>query len=266
MKTFVYSLLTIIFSLTITVLGAVAIFGKDKTFKSLELVGARIINLQQPARQLSRSGLKLISENGHSLLSESDFTYQSLNVNANSVREVEFHKRPSPFIVPSDGIAGHRNFVYVPPMHGGIDIWTNKQGTGVDGKSSKGYPVYAACGGKVTRVYKPNQEIEIVCDPIDPEYADTVPSLKVKTLYAHMGDAVNKEQYHQLKVGQRVEQGELIGYQGNVSSITPVNRVTHLHFGVYDLTKGGVPPTLNPETYIGVPCTIEGQKFVAGIN
>ncbi|MFQ5493520.1 MAG: M23 family metallopeptidase, partial [Candidatus Dojkabacteria bacterium] len=130
---------------------------------------------------------------------------------------------------------------------------------------SKGYPVYSACSGMVIRVYQPNEEIEILCDVIHKDYKDIVPSLTVKTLYAHLGDAVTKERYHSLRVGQRVKRGELIGYQGNVSSIAPVNRVTHLHFGIYDLTLPG-RPTVNPEPYIGVSTTKVGQKFSTAKN
>lgn len=168
---------------------------------------------------------------------------------------------PYPLIVPTDGIAGSGSHLFS-PAHVGIDIWTRLDGKGLNG-SSEGNPVYAACTGTVIRVYIPNEEIEVLCDRLPDKYATLVPSLKIKTLYAHMGDAVTGVNFHSLKNGQRLNKGELIGYQGNRSSIAPYNRVTHLHFGIYDLSKSG-RPAINPAIYIGVPTTVYLQQFSMG--
>lgn len=238
-------------------------YGPDTTFRSIEFVTARLFNniSSTPSRETAVLDSEILAQS--SLGNPGELSYGDINVV--SVDPVEFRERPSPFLIPSKGIAAHKNFIYEPINHGGIDIWTRLDGKGVDGSTSKGYPVYAACSGLVIRVYQPNEEIEILCDEIKSAFKNVVPSLKVKTLYAHMGDAVNKTRYHSLKVGQRVTKGELIGYQGNVSSIVPVNRVTHLHFGIYDLTQPG-RPTLDPEPYIGVPCTVVGQKFEVNLK
>jgi len=171
-----------------------------------------------------------------------------------------------PMIVPTNGIAGHKNFLYLPEIHPGIDIWTSMDGAGLDG-SSKGYSVYAACSGKVFH-YKPaNEEIEIICDKLPEVYRDLVPSLNVKILYSHLGDGQTGESFHNLKVGQRVEKGELVGYQGNKSSFAPENRIVHLHFGVYDLSaKQSPPPPLDPMYYIGVDTHKVGQIFTTEQN
>ena len=242
---------TVALPMVLVFAGAVAVLGYDKTVSSLSLVSKRALNKEQPLKSAQ------IYE-PRSVIEEFDRGYAQISTS--QVQGVNFEKRRSPFIVPTDGIAAHPNYVYNLPAHGGVDIWTNTNGRGLEAGSSKGYAVYAACSGLITRVYHPNEEIEIICDEIAPEFADVVPSLKVKTLYAHMGDAVTHQSYHSLRVGKRVKQGELLGYQGNVSSIVPVNRVTHLHFGIYDLSKSN-RPTLNPEPYIGVPTTVAGQVF-----
>ena len=216
-----------------------------------------IFMINKPASFVARSVLGLVSE-------KINFTKTNNQLlQGNLIFDLD-HKI-YPLVVPSSGIAGHKNFLYNPPFHGGIDIWTNIKGRGVDGKGSRGNPVYAACSGTVIRVYHPNEEIEIKCDKLDSSFKDMVPSLEIKILYAHMGDAVTHEPYHKLRVGQRLIQGEFVGYQGNVSSIMPVNRVTHLHFGVYDLSKRKIS-LLDPAPYIGVPTNKAGQIFVAAQN
>ncbi len=171
-----------------------------------------------------------------------------------------------PFLVPTNGVAGHKNFLYLPEIHPGIDIWTNMDGTGLN-KTKMGYPVYSACSGYVAN-YKPaNEEIEIRCDTLPEAYRGKVPSLNVKILYSHLGDGETGEAYHQLKLGQRVEKGELVGYQGNKSSFAPENRVVHLHFGVYDLSsRQSPPPPIDPMFYIGVDTHKVGQMFYTGIE
>ena len=73
-----------------------------------------------------------------------------------------------------------------------------------------------------------------------------------------MGDGVTKERYHDLKLGQRVEKGELVGFQGNISSFVPENRVTHLHFGIYDMTTSN---PLDPAPFVGFTSIRLGQTF-----
>jgi murein DD-endopeptidase MepM/ murein hydrolase activator NlpD len=241
---------TVAFSLITVVVSFSLIFGSEATTRSISMLLNRVAAGNQARTQA-------VSQ-PQSLIQTSEGSYASINLG--NVAPVAFEKRNSPFIVPTTGVAANAMYVYNPPFHVGVDIWANEKGRGLVNGSSRGYPVYASCAGYVTRVYLPNGEVEIVCDPIDPEFTDLVPSLKVKTLYAHMADAITHEPYLTVHVGQRIEKGQQIGVQGNLSSITPVNRVTHLHFGIYDLSKSN-KPTLNPAPYIGVPTTLVGQIF-----
>lgn len=247
-------LVVVIVGLVTSVALSSAVIGYDDTILSLNVFGRRSISIvDPPTRTLTQADIA----SSQSVLGLSEYQYNDLELDSN-IKEVQTELVSAPFTIPTNGIAGHQNFLYLPPVHPGIDIWTNEKGTGLEG--SKGYPVYAACGGKVTRIFVPNQEIEIICDRISEDYRDIVPSLYVKSLYSHMGDAVTFDWFHELKLGQRVEQGEFIGYQGNVSSFAPWNRVTHLHFGIYDLNQSGRPP-LDPTPYIGVPTNKVGQVF-----
>ncbi|KXK27271.1 MAG: Peptidase family M23 [candidate division WS6 bacterium OLB20] len=255
------NILTIPVTLAAGLLTAVVVslllFGTAKTTTTVMYMFNSIFPGAAPERTYSAARPE--AEIGQaSVLGDSDSSFADFKIP--QVREVAFHKKPSPLIVPTDGIAAHKNFLYDPVSHGGVDIWTNVNGKGLEAGSSRGYLVYAACTGTVIRVYQPNEEIEIKCDRLPEEFASEVPSLDIKILYAHMGDAVTKERYHSLYVGQRVSKGQQVGWQGNVSSIAPVNRVTHLHFGIYDLSRSG-RPTVNPESYIGVPATVVGQIF-----
>ena len=255
MKNFASYLFFIFFGLFASIALSFILFGEPKTSEGItqiaELIKGPEVNWQKNILGINNSNFR-----------------DSLNKNnspeLSAYRDFQNFTRPLyPLIVPTSGIAAHKNFLYLPPVHGGIDIWTNTRGKGINPNSSKGNAVYSACNGTVIRVYHPNEEIEIKCDKLDEIYKNLVPSLEIKILYAHMGDAVTHEPYHNLRVGQKLTKRELIGYQGNVSSITPINRVTHLHFGVYDLTRGAGLRFLDPGLYIGVPTNKVGQEFTA---
>lgn len=175
-----------------------------------------------------------------------------------------------PLIVPTSGIAPSSLFLFSGPLslgkHEGVDIWTNLNGTGMDGVTySKGNPVYAACSGYVKKIWAVNGDLSIVCDELDSIYEGVVPSRVIKTLYGHMGDQKTKELYIYVSEGQRVEQGDLIGNQGNLCFYSPQNIVVHLHFGVYDIRANNQIP-LDPTPYIGVSATTLDQVFVAGVQ
>lgn len=254
MKLTAQIILTIGGGVVISILLSFLLWGKNASYDGLRVSYQRITSLFEDRSANYQS----VNTTKQSVLGANDASYN--NIEHQVSEKIKFTKLQSPFVVPTDGIAAHPNFLFDPVNHAGIDIWTSTSGKGLN-NSSKGSPVYAACAGYVSHIHYPNQEIEIVCDPIDPAYAGIVPALKVKTLYAHLGDAVTKQAYHQLRLGQKVKQGELIGYQGNQSSIAPWNRVTHLHFGVYNLEKGGIPHALDPESYIGVATKQVGQIF-----
>jgi len=239
-----------------------SIIGINKTASSIKVTFRELFNTNHRNKIIRSNYADSITTNNISnVLGTSHSKYSNLILE--DVKTIEPKLIPAPLLVPSSGIAGHKDFLYIPGSHEGIDIWTSNNGWGKDGDRFKGNPVYAACSGIVVRVYKPNEEIEIVCDPIDIAYKDIVPSLQVKILYSHMGHPLTHEAFHKFYIGKRVTRGEYVGNQGNVSSFAPQNRIVHLHFGVYDMSVGGIPPALNPDAYIGVPTNIVGQFFVA---
>ncbi len=170
----------------------------------------------------------------------------------------------APFKIPSDGTLATYAGTFGGNMRGfrhlGIDIWTT---TANNGKISihKGNPVYAACSGKVTGTDPSNGALTILCDPIQKSYE--VPQHNVFTYYAHMGSADSKELYFTVNRNQRVSAGQLIGYQGDLSSYFPDMRNVHLHFSIFTGSsetdkKGGA---LNPCLYIGGDCSKVGREF-----
>lgn len=171
-----------------------------------------------------------------------------------------------PFTVPTKGIVGTYNGTFGGNMHGirhlGIDIWTTTQNNG-SLKSHIGNPVYSACNGKVGKITAENGAVTIKCDPIPKFFA--VPEHEVYTHYSHMGHAETKQLYITVATGQRVHSGELIGYQGDLSSFFPEMRNVHLHFSVFSGLsetdpKGGA---YNPCLYIGGDCSRAGVKFAS---
>lgn len=230
------------------------LFGVDTTIDSVEALGYKALSLVSPEEKfMAKPKLTGVVDVGE-VLSLEQFYLDSRN-------NLLFQGLNAPLLVPTNGVAGHKNFLYLPATHPGIDIWSNKDGSGVGGKKY-GNPVYSACSGVVSH-YKPkNEEIEIRCDRLSDIYKDRVPSLDIKVLYSHLGDGETLEPFHKLKVGQRLKAGEFLGYQGSKSSFVPENKVVHLHLGVYDLSVGKSPaPALDPMPYIGVSTHTIGQRF-----
>ncbi len=169
-----------------------------------------------------------------------------------------------PFQVPSNGTSGTFNGTFGGNMYGfrhlGIDIWTTTDNSGSTG-THRGNPVYAACSGVVDNRDPANGGLTIKCDPISHDYL--LPSYEVYTYYGHMGNAISKELYHVVHPGKRIQMGELIGYQGDLSSYFPEMRNVHLHFSVFsglseNDKRGGA---YNPCLYIGGDCTKAGEVF-----
>lgn len=175
-----------------------------------------------------------------------------------------------PLIVPTSGIAPTNYSLYSGPItegkHEGINIWTNSNGTGMDGKTyGKGNPVYSVCDGTVRKVWEENGDVSVICDPIDSIYSSKVPSLEIKALYGHMANRSSEAVYIYVVEGQRVNQGDLIGNQGNRCFWSPRNIMVTVHFGIYDISVAPQIP-VDPTPYIGVSCTTLNQKFVAGVK
>ena len=257
MQKFLLANLVVILGLSLSMVYSVALLGVGNTIDSINIIRLRAISLISPVDVYAHTSPfpKIIKE--FSLNSgTSDFQIKRTN----NFKSEEYKY---PMMVPTNGIAGHRNFLYLPDIHPGIDIWTNMDGSGLNG-NKQGYPVVSACSGKVAHYKEPNEEIEIICDKIPDYFKESVPSLRVKILYSHLGDGATGESYHSLKVGDRVEKGQVVGFQGNKSSFAPENRVVHLHFGVYDLsTRISPPPPLDPMYYIGIDTHTVGEKFIS---
>jgi murein DD-endopeptidase MepM/ murein hydrolase activator NlpD len=159
----------------------------------------------------------------------------------------------SPFLFPSDGFVGFLWEDSFRPghQHQGIDIFTNK-GSGET-------PVYAAYDGYLSRLpdWKSSVIIRIPRDPL-------LPSRQIWTYYTHLAD-VNGNSYivDDFPPGTTdlfIEEGTLLGYQGNYSG-TPGHPVgVHLHFSIVkDDGKGNflnelnIQNTLDPSPYFDLP-------------
>jgi len=174
--------------------------------------------------------------------------------------------RNHPWQVPTNGTVGTFNGTFGGNMYGtrhlGVDIWTSTSNSGAI-SSHKGNDVFAACSGQVTNIDSQNGAVTIACDPISKGKYNLPYYSNVKTYYGHMGNAVTKKLYIIVKRGQRVNAGQQIGSQGDLSKFMPEMRNVHLHFSVYaggsegDKKAGPVDPCL----YIGSECTKQGVEF-----
>jgi murein DD-endopeptidase MepM/ murein hydrolase activator NlpD len=182
----------------------------------------------------------------------------------NPSKHPEWSNRPlvrclhsTPFSFPTEGFIG---FLWGDSFrpghhHQGIDIFTSK--------SSGETPVYAAYSGYLTRHtdWKSSLIIRIPQDPLNPDN-------QIWTYYTHMADMEgNSYILDDFPPGTSeffVEEGTLLGYQGNYSG-TPGNPVgIHLHFSIVkDDGKGSflnelkIQNTLDPSPYFDLP--LNGQ-------
>ncbi len=180
--------------------------------------------------------------------------------------EIERRNNLFPFQVPTKGIVGSVNGFFGGQMyhldHLGIDIWTSNLNGGKL-PDHKGNPVFAACNGVVVSYQEGNGGMTINCDLIPKDKGYKLPAYDVFTYYGHMGHAETKELYFQVKIGDRVKAGQLVGYQGDLSSFFPNMRNVHLHFSVFT-GLGETDPNggaLNPCLYIGGECETLGYQF-----
>lgn len=259
MQKFLLANFIVIIGFMLSVAYASLLFGTEMTISSIEILSGRALGLAFPADKHYQSDTEKSVVNIGEFVGNNQFYLDENNI-------LQFQKLSAPLLVPTNGVAGLEDFLYLPETHPGIDIWSNANGTGIDGKKH-GYPVFAACSGIVSH-YKPaNEEIEIICNPLSEVYKDTVPSLNIKILYSHLGDGESLQSFHNLKVGQRLSAGDFVGYQGNKSSFVPENRVVHLHFGVYDLSVGkSPPPPLDPMPYVGISTHRTGEPYMTDLS
>jgi murein DD-endopeptidase MepM/ murein hydrolase activator NlpD len=158
----------------------------------------------------------------------------------------------APFSMPTDGYIGFLWDDSFRPghRHQGIDIFGGEQpGT---------TPVFAAYSGYLTRPadWKSSLIIRIPSDPLQP-------SRQIWTYYTHMADR-NGNSYIDPTfppgtLDVYVEEGTLLGYQGNYSGDTNNPVGVHLHFSIVkDDGKGQylnelqIENTLDPSPYLGL--------------
>jgi hypothetical protein len=164
----------------------------------------------------------------------------------------------APFILPSDGFIGllwndSAGPYTVLNTHSGIDIF----GDGAPGS----VPVYAAYAGYLTRLDDWLSSVIIRHD--DP----LQPGRTIWTYYTHMAARDGSQSYivPQFPPGtfeQPVEQGVLLGYQGEYSGGRGLVGL-HLHFSIVLSDANGaftnqdrIVNTLDPSPYLGLPVNI----------
>ncbi|NDJ77443.1 MAG: M23 family metallopeptidase [Chloroflexi bacterium] len=166
----------------------------------------------------------------------------------------------APFVLPSDGLIGLLWRDSAAPYnvlrrHTGIDIFG-------DGQLGE-VPVYAAFDGYLTR--RPDWVSSVIISHDDPLH----PGETIWTYYTHMasqdGDSYVVEDFPPGTAGVWVEQGTLLGYQGNYSGgRLPVG--LHLHFSIVTSEADGsfknesnLDNTLDPSPYLGMNVNIDGK-------
>jgi murein DD-endopeptidase MepM/ murein hydrolase activator NlpD len=137
----------------------------------------------------------------------------------------------APFIVPSGNYVSAnyhycRGEVQCNPANGGhsgidLKLYVNGQPNTVPGV----VPVYAAYAGTV--IMGPLGGPGNVPQGLDIRHTNVGGQAVVYTYYAHMANASRTETYIVVQDGQWVEQGQVIGYQGNYGASS-----VHLHFSV----------------------------------
>jgi murein DD-endopeptidase MepM/ murein hydrolase activator NlpD len=158
----------------------------------------------------------------------------------------------APFVLPSSGFIGFLWDDSFRPghRHQGIDIF---------GDLGKGKtPVFAAFSGYLTRLpgWKSSVIIRVPSDPLKP-------GRQIWTYYTHMADSEGESYIlNDFPMGTNelyVEQGTLLGYQGNYSGDPNNPTGVHLHFSIVkDDGQGGfmnelkIQNTFDPSPYLGL--------------
>lgn len=166
----------------------------------------------------------------------------------------------APFQTPTSGLVGYLwDDTFQPGhRHQGIDIF----GGGQPGET----PVYAAYTGYLTRLadWKSTVIIRIPSDPLHP-------SRQIWTYYTHManpdGDSLVAEAFPPGVEEAFVEQGSLLGYQGNYSGDPSSPVGVHLHFSIVQDDGMGkykneleIGNTLDPSPYFNLALNAGSSK------
>ena len=168
----------------------------------------------------------------------------------------------APFLLPSDGLIGllWRDSAapyHILRRHTGIDIFGDGQPGAV--------PVYAAYDGYLTRL--PEWKATVIIRHDDP----LQPGRTIWTYYTHMAARDGNESFvaEAFPPGASevwVEQGTLLGYQGEYSGsgLAPVG--LHVHFSIVKSEPDGsfknearLGNTLDPSPYLGMDVNIESK-------
>lgn len=140
---------------------------------------------------------------------------------------LHIERRMRMFIKPSDGVLTNGFRTSSRPSHHGIDL------------AAKGaVPIFASAAGTVSRSYRSSSYGEVIF------IKHQSPGQEWETVYAHL-----KEGSRNVKVGEKVNQGQRIGYMGMTGDATG----QHLHFELHKgLWNGGKTNAVNPLNYINL--------------
>ena len=159
----------------------------------------------------------------------------------------------APFIMPTDGFIGFLwdDSFRIGHRHQGIDIF--------GGSGLNTTPVIAAYSGYLTRLpdWKSTVIIRIPVDPLQP-------GRQIWTYYTHMADPEGNsfidDHFPPGTYEVFVEEGTLLGYQGNYSGNPGNPTGVHLHFSIVKDDGSGefmneleIENTLDPSPYLGIP-------------
>lgn len=164
----------------------------------------------------------------------------------------------APFLLPSAGFIG---LLYEDDARP-YNRWRRHTGIDIFGDGELGtVPIVAAYDGYLTRL--DNWFSTVIIRHDDPLQAGRT----IWTYYTHMGNNNNGESYvsEQFPAGTSdvfVEQGTLLGYQGDFSGTGP-KVAQHLHFSIVLSDENGdflseayLKNTLDPSPYFGLPLTV----------
>lgn len=163
----------------------------------------------------------------------------------------------APFILPSSGLVG---LLWRDPL-GPYTVFNRHTGIDIFGDGPSGtVPVYAAYEGHLTRM--DNWVSSVIIRHDDP----LQPGRTIWTYYTHMASRDGSRSYivPEYPAGtyeQPVQQGDLLGYQGEYSPGLPIG--LHLHFSIVLSDEEGsfrneavLENTLDPSPYLGLPLNI----------
>lgn len=173
-----------------------------------------------------------------------------------------FQREPctgAPFLLPSDGLIG---LLWRDPA-GPYNIFRRHTGLDIFGDGNRGtVPVYAAYEGYLYR--QPDWVSTVIIKHDDPLQPDRT----IWTYYTHMASRDGNSSFISADFppgtdGVWVEQGDLLGYQGEYNgSGVPIG--LHVHFSIVTSEADGtykneaqVENTLDPSPYLGMPLDIK---------